>query len=81
MSSPTSQALPPLPFNPTRLRSYVLRLPLFTRISLLVIALFWVATVLPFFDVIQWGDLRPSAIHLTTCMSLTVLAKERPPAI
>ncbi|KAI5294780.1 Glycosyl phosphatidyl inositol protein transamidase complex subunit, partial [Ascosphaera acerosa] len=62
----SSQALPALPFNPARLRSYILRLPLFTRISLLVIAVAWLGSLLPFIDLLGWGDLRPSAMHLTT---------------
>ncbi|KAI5303516.1 Glycosyl phosphatidyl inositol protein transamidase complex subunit, partial [Ascosphaera atra] len=65
-SPPTAQALPPLPFNPTRLRSFVLRLPLFTRLSLLIIAVVYVLSILPFLHVAEWGALKPSAMHLTS---------------
>ncbi|KAI5298157.1 putative rhomboid protease [Ascosphaera atra] len=65
-SPPTAQALPPLPFNPTRLRSFVLRLPLFTRLSLLIIAAVYVLSILPFLHVAEWGALKPSAMHLTS---------------
>ncbi|PGH26618.1 hypothetical protein AJ80_01747 [Polytolypa hystricis UAMH7299] len=66
MASP----LPPLPFNPARLRSYILRLPLFTRVVLFVIALFWILGLQNTWDVVQWGALIPQEISLATMYRL-----------
>ncbi|GIK05867.1 glycosyl phosphatidyl inositol protein transamidase complex subunit [Aspergillus viridinutans] len=57
-------ALPPLPFNPTRVRSYVLRLPLFTRLVLLAIVVFWLLELQTIWGVVQWGSLTPSEIGI-----------------
>ncbi|KAG2024321.1 hypothetical protein GB937_003974 [Aspergillus fischeri] len=57
-------ALPPLPFNPTRVRSYVLRLPLFTRLVLLVILAFWLLELQTIWSVVQWGSLTPNEIGI-----------------
>ena len=52
-----------------RLRSYILRLPLCTRLLLLVMFLFWIAgTVLPW--VRPWAALTPNEVGLQTSMSL-----------
>lgn len=64
----TPAALPPLPFNPSRVRSYVLRLPLFTRLVLLVILAFWLLELQSLWSVVQWGSLTPDAINFGTCM-------------
>lgn len=59
-------ALPPLPFNPARLRSYILRLPLFTRCILLFIVIFWVLGLFGIWDIVQWGSLIPNEMSLGT---------------
>jgi glycosylphosphatidylinositol transamidase len=63
---------PTLPtFNPARLRSYIFRLPLFTRIVLLLIVAFWILELQSAWDVIQWGGLIPREIGLGTSMWLS----------
>jgi hypothetical protein len=62
-------ALPPLPFNPTRVRSYVLRLPLFTRLVLLIILAFWLLELQTIWSVVQWGSLTPNEIGIGSSMS------------
>ncbi|KAL4787204.1 Gaa1-like protein [Aspergillus varians] len=67
MASPAAlPALPPLPFNPSRVRSYVLRLPLFTRLVILAIIVFWLLEFQNVWDVIQWGAVIPNEIGLST---------------
>jgi len=62
---------PTLPtFNPARLRSYIFRLPLFTRIVLLLIVAFWILELQSAWDVIQWGGLIPREIGLGTMYRL-----------
>ncbi|KAK2739706.1 Glycosyl phosphatidyl inositol protein transamidase complex subunit [Onygenales sp. PD_40] len=65
-----ASALPPLPFNPARLRSYILRLPLFTRCVLFAIIIFWLVGLPSIWDVAQWGALIPSEIGLATMYRL-----------
>ena len=61
---------PTLPsLNPARLRSYVFRLPLFTRLVLLFIAVFWVVELQSAWDVVQWGSLVPKQVGLGTSRS------------
>ncbi|KAL1860020.1 Glycosyl phosphatidyl inositol protein transamidase complex subunit [Paecilomyces lecythidis] len=60
--------LPPLPFNPARLRSYILRLPLFTRLILLVIVALWILELQTVWSVVQWGSLKPDEIGITSGM-------------
>lgn len=62
----TPAALPPLPFNPSRVRSYLMRLPLFTRLVLLVILAFWLLELQTIWSVVQWGSLTPDEINLGT---------------
>ena len=55
----------PLPsrlIQPSRIRSYVLRLPLFTRLILLAIIAFWILELQTVWSVIQWGSLDPKEI-------------------
>ncbi|KZF22980.1 hypothetical protein L228DRAFT_247412 [Xylona heveae TC161] len=59
-----SAALPQ--FNPARIRSYLLRLPIFTRVALFAIIALWFLSILPLWDVQQWGALIPNEIHLST---------------
>lgn len=67
MATPT--ALPPLPFNPSRVRSYLVRLPLFTRLVLLVILVFWLLEFQTVWSVVQWGSLIPDECNLGTSRS------------
>ncbi|KAE8409490.1 hypothetical protein BDV37DRAFT_236068 [Aspergillus pseudonomiae] len=60
----TPAALPPLPFNPARVRSYLLRLPLFTRLVVLAIIVFWLLEFQTVWSVVQWGSLAPDEIGL-----------------
>lgn len=69
----TTTALPPLPFSPSRLRSYILRLPLFTRLILIAIAVFWALELQSVWDVAEWGALRPSKVGLTSSKYLSGL--------
>jgi glycosylphosphatidylinositol transamidase len=66
----TPAALPPLPFNPGRVRSYLVRLPLFTRIVLLAIIAFWLLEFQTIWSVVQWGALIPEEINLGTSMCI-----------
>ncbi|KAJ5898775.1 Gaa1-like protein [Penicillium taxi] len=68
MATPT--ALPPLPFNPSRVRSYLMRLPLFTRLVVLVIFAFWLAELQSAWNVVQWGALIPDEINFGTMYRL-----------
>ncbi|KAK2757690.1 putative rhomboid protease [Arachnomyces sp. PD_36] len=65
-----ASALPPLPFNPSRVRSYVLRLPLFTRIVLVIITVFWALELQTVWDVVQWGALVPDQVGLQSMYRL-----------
>lgn len=54
-------------FNPARLRSYVLRLPLATRLLLLAIVGLYIATIpLPWLR--EFGRLEPAKMDLTQSM-------------
>jgi len=64
----TPAALPPLPFNPGRVRTYLVRLPLFTRLVLLIILAFWLLELQTIWSVVQWGALSPEEINLGTSM-------------
>ncbi|KAJ5190340.1 uncharacterized protein N7498_009325 [Penicillium cinerascens] len=66
----TPAALPPLPFNPSRVRSYLMRLPLFTRLVLLVILAFWLLELQTIWSVVQWGSLTPDEVNLGTMYRL-----------
>ncbi|KAJ5253460.1 hypothetical protein N7505_012123 [Penicillium chrysogenum] len=66
----TPAALPPLPFNPGRIRTYLLRLPLFTRLVLLIILAFWLLEFQTIWSVVQWGALIPEEINLGTMYRL-----------
>jgi len=64
-------ASPALPnFNPARLRSYILRLPLFTRICMVAILVFWITELQTVWSVEQWGALIPSEIGFGTMYRL-----------
>ncbi|RAL03794.1 Gaa1-domain-containing protein [Aspergillus ibericus CBS 121593] len=66
----TPAALPPLPFNPSRVRSYVLRLPLFTRLVLLAILVFWLLELQTMWSVVQWGSVIPDEVGFGTMYRL-----------
>ncbi|KAL8943280.1 MAG: hypothetical protein Q9216_001191 [Gyalolechia sp. 2 TL-2023] len=53
-----------------RLRSYIFRLPLFTRIVLVFVSLFWILELPQIWDVVQWGALVPKEVHLGTMYRL-----------
>ncbi|ODH47592.1 rhomboid protein 2 [Paracoccidioides brasiliensis] len=65
-----ANSLPPLPFNPARFRSYILRLPLFTRVVLLIIGIVWVLEIQTIWNVVQWGALIPSETRLASMYRL-----------
>lgn len=50
--------------NPARMRSYVFRLPLFTRVVLFLILLFWLVGIQSVWDIVGWGALVPKSISL-----------------
>lgn len=52
-------------FNPMRLRSYIFRLPLCTRLLLLAIVGLWAATI-PFTGLRDWASLEPDKMNLGT---------------
>jgi GPI-anchor transamidase subunit GAA1 len=61
---------PSLPqFSAARARSYIFRLPLFTRCIILVIVLLWLVSLQSAWDVQQWGALIPKEIGLATSSS------------
>lgn len=61
---------PTLPqFNSARLRSFFFRIPLFTRLVLLLILLFWILELQTAWDIAQWGALVPLQVNLTTSTS------------
>lgn len=71
---------PTLPsFNPARLRSYIFRLPLFTRIVLLLIVCFWILELQSAWNVVQWGALIPNEIDLATSKNLPPSETRGPP--
>lgn len=58
---------PTLPqFNPARWRSYILRLPLLTRLIILFIWLFWILSLRSTWGITRWGALVPKEVNLTT---------------
>jgi GPI-anchor transamidase subunit GAA1 len=56
--------LPTALVNPSRIRSYLLRLPLFTRFTVLGILLCWILELQTVWSVIKWGSLQPSQIGI-----------------
>jgi hypothetical protein len=53
-------------FSTLRARSYVLRLPLFTRLIILVIVILWLVGVQSVWNLRQWGALIPDQISIFT---------------
>ncbi|RMD39332.1 hypothetical protein DV735_g5791, partial [Chaetothyriales sp. CBS 134920] len=64
--SPNSLPFPTTLINPSRIRSYLLRLPLFTRFVLLAATVFWLLELQTVWSVIEWGSLQPSKIGILT---------------
>lgn len=54
--------------NTTRARTYVFRLPLFTRVVIIAIVGFWLAGLQSIVDIQQWGALIPDEMGLATRM-------------
>lgn len=65
-------------FSTLRARSYIFRLPLFTRIVLLAIVAAWAASLQPAWDVKQWGALIPDQLSFTSCEPLSHPLLRRP---
>jgi GPI-anchor transamidase subunit GAA1 len=63
-SSRSTFSLPTSLPNPTRLRTYVLRLPLFTRLTILLILLAYILSLQSTFSITTWGSLKPSVIGI-----------------
>ncbi|KAI1262007.1 Gaa1-like protein [Xylariaceae sp. FL1019] len=53
-------------FNAARARSYLLRLPLFTRAMVVAMVAFWLAGFQSVLDIQQWGSLIPNEMGITT---------------
>ncbi|KAJ0160301.1 Rhomboid protein 2 [Colletotrichum tanaceti] len=53
-------------FNALRARTYLFRLPLFTRIVNLIIIAAWIAGVQSAWDIRQWGALIPDQLSFTS---------------
>lgn len=60
--------------NPARLRSYVLRLPLFTRLIIVAILFFWLLELQTVWSVVQWGSLDPSKVSFGSMYRLNTFA-------
>jgi len=70
-TSPANFSMAPsLPqFSAARMRSYVFRLPLFTRGIMFVIVMLWIIGFQSIWDVQQWGALIPDEIGISTSES------------
>lgn len=53
-------------FSAQRARSYIFRLPLFTRVIIGAIVLFWLLSLQSVWDVRKWGALTPDVIGIAT---------------
>lgn len=59
--------MPNIPgFSTLRARSYVLRLPLFTRAIIFVIIVLWLVGIQSAWNLRQWGALIPDQINIFT---------------
>ncbi|KAI9790842.1 MAG: putative rhomboid protease [Piccolia ochrophora] len=56
--------------NPTRVRSYIVHLPLFTRVILFLILVLWVVGFQSLWNVEQWGALIPQEVNLKSLYRL-----------
>jgi glycosylphosphatidylinositol transamidase len=69
----STNSLPTIPtrfFQPTRIRSYIFRLPLFTRLILLAIIAFWLLGFQTVWSVTKWGWLEPKEVNFGTLYRL-----------
>jgi membrane associated rhomboid family serine protease len=57
--------------NTVRARSYLVRLPLFTRAIVLIIIAFWIAGLQSVWDVQYWGALIPDQINFATAYRIS----------
>jgi hypothetical protein len=62
-------------FNPTRIRSYIFRLPLFTRGLIVAILALWIATI-PFPWLREFAQLEPAKMDFTQSMFLFPLVEK-----
>ncbi|CAJ2508827.1 Uu.00g138530.m01.CDS01 [Anthostomella pinea] len=53
-------------FSAARARSYVFRVPLFTRAMVVIMVAFWLASLQSVWDLQQWGSLIPNEINIKT---------------
>jgi len=67
---PAPSALPPFLFNLSKVRAYLMRLPLFTRAVLLIILIFWLLEFQSIWSVVTWGALTPDEMGLTSLYRL-----------
>lgn len=58
-------------FNALRARSYISRIPLFTRAIALIIVLLWVVGTQSVWDLRKWGALIPSELNFATAYRLS----------
>ncbi|KAM5341644.1 hypothetical protein ACJ41O_014675 [Fusarium nematophilum] len=58
-------------FNTLRARSYISRLPLFTRLIVLIIVALWIASVQSVWDLREWGALIPDQISIFSAYRLS----------
>lgn len=56
-------------FSSLRARSYLSRLPLFTRAVIVAIVVFWLVDLQPVWNVREWGALIPDKFGITTSRS------------
>ena len=52
--------------NPARIRTYLIRLPLCTRLVISLIILFWLLAFPKALNIVQWGKLTPAQISLNS---------------
>lgn len=62
-------------FSALRARSYIFRLPLFTRAIILVIFVFWILGIPSLWNLRQWGSLIPDQVTFTTGKAEVALEK------
>ncbi|KAG8424241.1 putative rhomboid protease [Metarhizium acridum] len=58
-------------FSTLRARSYIFRLPLFTRAIIIAILVFWILSIPSLWDLHQWGSLIPDKVTFATAYRLS----------
>jgi len=66
-------------FSAQRARSYIFRLPIFTRGVVLIITLVWIVGVQSVWDEREWGALVPDKTGITTRTSFPKRREALPP--